>query len=55
MSEIRNFNESLLYHTVTNSQVNLSHASADQRGAKNLFNDLNVIFFNIFVRKLTPA
>lgn len=55
MSEIRNFSESLLYHTVTNSQVNLSHESASQRSAKNLFNDLNVVFCNIFDRRHTPA
>lgn len=42
MNEIRNFNQSLLYYTVTNSQLNPSHLNNDPNISNNLFNDLNV-------------
>lgn len=48
MNEIRNFDQSLLYYAVTNSQMNPSHVSNDKKIATNLFNDLNV-FFNTFL------
>lgn len=47
MKEIRNFNESLLYHTVSNSQMKPSHLNNDKNITTNLFTDLNVLFYSI--------
>lgn len=54
MNEIRNFDQSLLYYVVNNSQMNPSHSNNDKKITTNLFNDLNV-FFNTFLDDLFQA
>lgn len=54
MKEIRNFNQSLLYYAINNSQMNPSHLNNDKKITSNLFNDLNV-FFSTFLDDLFQA